>query len=255
VAFFGLFVLKGEISLHVESEEYLMPAKACYVWDSVHGTRHKVESLRELPDWTKRFPSQSLQAKARQALENLSRALSGREPQPHVDIVLASTLQSPEPTSRVLAVFCLGAVNDVPNLLDALADEKHGEVRGTAAFVLKYWLNLKPENQEELKQILVRKNFSADQAEIVVQLLRPLPLADLSQPATYEALIAYLRSDRLAIRELAFEQLQAVAPVEAKDIPYDPAGDSEQRNRAVTAWKKRIPDGKLPARPAAPPVK
>jgi hypothetical protein len=248
MAVLGLFVLKGELGLHVEHEEYTMPAPSRYVWDSVHGPSHRVEALQQLPEWAKRFGSQPLQPRAQQALDNLSRSLSGKD----VDVALASTLEAPDQASRIVAVFCLGAVDDLSGVLNALSDTKYPEVRGTASFVLKYILNLKADNQAQLKLAMDRKGFSAEQAEIVVQLLRPFPVTDINQPATYEALIAYLSNDKLAIRELAYDKLEMLAPVEAKEVPFDPAWDNDRREKAAREWKRRIPDGKLPARPTAP---
>jgi hypothetical protein len=68
---------------------------------------------------------------------------------------------------------------------------------------------------------------------------------DSKLPETYEALIGYLRHDKLPVRELARWHLQRLAP-KITDIPYDAAGSAAEREKAYQEWKKRIPDGKLP---------
>jgi hypothetical protein len=72
-------------------------------------------------------------------------------------------------------------------------------------------------------------------------------------PETYSLLIDNLRHDRLAIRELAFWHLRRLVPA-GQSIRYDPAGSSEQRERAFEQWKKLVPDGKLPPQPPQPPM-
>ena len=62
---------------------------------------------------------------------------------------------------------------------------------------------------------------------------------------TYEALIAYVKHPRPAVRELAHWHLTRLVP-EGNRIKYDPAGPTEEQERAFKEWKKRVPDGKLP---------
>ena len=50
---------------------------------------------------------------------------------------------------------------------------------------------------------------------------------------------------RPAVRELAAWQLYRLVP-SGKDITYDPTGSAEEREQAYKAWKKLVPDGKLP---------
>jgi hypothetical protein len=67
----------------------------------------------------------------------------------------------------------------------------------------------------------------------------------LKQPAVYTSLIGYLQHADLPVRELAFHHLLALVPA-GRTIAYDPAGDPEQRRRAVEEWKKLIPEGSVP---------
>jgi hypothetical protein len=90
-----------------------------------------------------------------------------------------------------------------------------------------------------------RRQYSAGQAEIVLQLLHSFSDIDRDRRETYESLIAYLEHDKLPIRELAKWHLYRMVAA-AKDIPYDPAGSEAQRERAVERWRKLLRDGKLP---------
>jgi len=48
------------------------------------------------------------------------------------------------------------------------------------------------------------------------------------------------------VRELAAQNLAALAPGVAKEIPYDPAGNAMSRQKAIDAWKQKT-GGRLPA--------
>ena len=84
-------------------------------------------------------------------------------------------------------------------------------------------------------------------AAIALELLHSFGDDDLAKAETYEVLIAYLRHDRPAIRELAAWQLYRLVPA-GKDIPYDPTGSREDQEQAYKAWKKVVPTGKVPER-------
>ena len=58
--------------------------------------------------------------------------------------------------------------------------------------------------------------------------------------------IGYLEHENLAVRDLAYRQLAALAPGCAKRVPYDPAGTAEQRPQAVARWRELVPPGKQP---------
>ena len=91
-----------------------------------------------------------------------------------------------------------------------------------------------------------RKSYTERQGELVLQLLHGFTDADIANPATYEVLLACLRNERLAIRELALWRLSGLDPEGAARVRYNPADSAEARERAYLLWKQRIPDGKLP---------
>jgi hypothetical protein len=95
-----------------------------------------------------------------------------------------------------------------------------------------------------------RRQYTPSQAEIILQFLHGFSDRDRTQPETYETIIAYLQSSKLAIRQLAKRQLDQWVP-EGKAIAYDPAGPESERQHAYEDWKKLVPPGRLPSKPKA----
>jgi hypothetical protein len=65
-------------------------------------------------------------------------------------------------------------------------------------------------------------------------------------PETYEVLIDYLTHEKIGIRNLAAWHLIRLVP-EGKTIGFKPDGTPEENEKAIEAWKKLIPAGKVPA--------
>jgi hypothetical protein len=80
-------------------------------------------------------------------------------------------------------------------------------------------------------------------------LLHGFTQAALEQPLTFETLIQYLGHGRLGVREFAAEHLERLVP-QGRKLGYDPAAAPAARTRAQAAWRKLVPEGKLP--PSAP---
>ena len=163
--------------------------------------------------------------------------------------VLSEATNGADSVTRALAIFGLAAIDDLPRLIDALGNPKHADVRATAVLALRHWIGRGPDQDLKLYNALIKqRKYTEPQAEIVLQLLHSFSADDLERPETYETLIAYLRAGKLSIRELARWHLYRTVP-SGKTIPYDPAGSDGEQARAFQAWKKLIPEGKLPPRP------
>src|SRR5262249_55811977 len=130
-------------------------------------------------------------------------------------------------------------------VLAGLNDEKSGDVRRAAAFALVHECNRTQAADIALYKALLGKKYTPGQAEIFMHLLHGFSAPDLLRPETYENLISYLQDKDMGIRELAAWRLYALVP-QGKDIIYDAAGPSEERARGQAAWRKLIPEGKLP---------
>ncbi|HEV3261180.1 MAG TPA: hypothetical protein VG013_30285 [Gemmataceae bacterium] len=254
-----LHVIKGQADLKVGSEHYSLhapPGPAFFAWDSLRGAARGPTRKSKLPAWAEPGGSRAAEGKAIQTAVNKLAARMADKP---VETVLSDALDAADTTTRKLAVHDLAAIDDRLRLLDALGDTKSADVRQTAIDAAQHWIGRGPGQDRKLYNFLVKRGkYSEGQAEIVLQLLHDFGDDDWFRPETYETLIAYLRSSKLPIRELAMWQLYNSDFVPYKDkkkVPYDPAGSEEERERAFKAWKKLIPDGQLPQRPKGPTVK
>ncbi len=245
----ALKVVKGQAYLKGGLVQHLAREKGPgYYWDNIDNVPEPRE--HGLPLWFQEVPTRSRERDWMQALAGLSQSLKNSHVT--VDVVLSEKLKDPEPLTRILSVFCLGATSDLPALLEALADESQVDVRVAAINVLRHWISLRAENEQKLYQALTKKYKSAT-AEIIMILLHNYSVASLQRPETYEQLIEWLKSDKLPIRQLAhwhLYQLPATHDIAAR-IPYDPAEGTEQREQAYQQWKRAVPTGKLPS--TAPP--
>src|SRR5207237_891538 len=118
------------------------------------------------------------------------------------------------------AVYGLAAVDDLPPVGEALADEKHADTRRSAVEALRLWVARGPDEDMRLYELLVKGHeYSPAQAETVLQLLHSFSLEQIGQRDVYETLVNYLTSTRLAVRELARWHLERLAP--AAGIDFD----------------------------------
>ncbi len=257
-----LFVLGGQATVKVRFVEHRdlesTPVPTMLYWDNkgrgVQGPTpargEQIESL--LAVWGK--PANSTR-ELRAALDGLSQRLS--TPQP-IETALAEVVQPTDggqPFHRLLAVRCLAALDDVPDVLNVLEDDRSPpEVRVEAIHALRHWIGRGDDQERRLydaKQrsgILLDKKFRPAEAEMILTLLHTFGSQQVAAPETYGWLIDNLRHERLALRELAYWHLSRLAPA-GRAIAYNPADGVEQRDRAYEQWKKLIPEGKLPPPP------
>jgi hypothetical protein len=241
-----LFVLKGDVVLKENFARYALnapPGAALFTWSSRRGTAGP-HNLKKLPPWALPEAARSDQAKAAaRRVERLRRALEKKD----LNAALEDTLQANAEANRVLAVFSLAAMEEIPAVVAALEDKKHRDVRLTAIEGLRHYLGRSRDNVAELFHFLRQKKFTPAHATITIQLLNSFSDRELARPETYALLIEYLRHDRVAIRELADWHLRRLAP-EAPKYKYDPAGSDAQLKKAQAEWKKLIPEGQVPQR-------
>jgi hypothetical protein len=245
-----LTVLKGEVGLKTEDQQVGLsapPGPAYYRWDSVAGAEGP-ERRDRLPTWTGRVGEPPPAERAR---AELAPAAAARLKERGADVVLRDLLaesareknKDRAALQRSFAVFGLGAVDEVGQVVEALADPEHADARDAAVLALRHWIGMAPGRDQQLYQLLVgREGYRLAQAETVLHLLHSPFAADL--PETYETLIAYLQHGKLAVRALAWWHLTRLAG--RGDVRYDPAGPPEERARACAALKKLLADGKLP---------
>jgi hypothetical protein len=244
-----LWVLKGAVDLQAGAHHYSLrapPGPAYFHWDSIRGQDSGPVRRDQLPDWLEE--GSGTDAKRQEIRAAVQARRQGLCEGPAEKALLAG-LREHEPQARSLAVYGLAAIDHWKQVARALNDSDHADVRESAVRALINWLGRKPSHEAELYHYLVNEQHASPRhAEITCQLLLGFPDEALGHPETYETLIAYLGHTRLPIRQLADWNLRQIAPA-GRQIAYDPAGSAEERERAVQAWKKLIPTGKLPPSP------
>jgi hypothetical protein len=265
-----LGVMSGRVSLKVDYREYpsltAPPGPAMFSWDNKGaGVRGPVKLDQVFPVWNKEVPTTKDANEMRVALEEISKQMVGMR---RVEVVLEEGVQPGRKMSqRTLCILSLGAIDAVPTLLDILSNEDtaYAQDRNVAIFALRRWVSrgavegrrlFDPKAQTGL---LIEKKYRPSEARTIRELLYPLGEVRRREPATFESLINLLKSEKIAIRELAFWHLFRIC--EGVKIPrFDPSFPPEQREMAAAEFLKLVKEGKLPPRaagapPAPPPPK
>ena len=216
------------------------PGRAFLRWDSVSKHTEVIE-MEKFPAEFKRNEQEKQQlAKLCAAAEKLA----GNEP----SAAAARMLKDGEALERRVAVTALGAVNDLPGLLDALADAKHKDVREQAVLATRAWMGRAPGQLKGLRVAMLKEKYTLAQMKVAMHLLFGFDDQERVQPAVFELLISALESKNVAVRELAHWHLVRLAP-KGRDIPYDAGAADADRQAAVERWRQFIPAGELPPRP------
>src|SRR5262249_775475 len=118
---------------------------------------------------------------------------------------------------RKLGIYGLGALDMPGRLLDILNDTEpaHSAERDLSIYVLRRWLSRGLEQGKMLydakntdKGLLRDRKYTAKEAELIAILLHDLSEEAVQQPEAYRLLISCLNHEQLAVRELAYWQLQ-----------------------------------------------
>jgi hypothetical protein len=244
-----LRVVKGQAFVDMDGVGHRLqapPGPAQVVWHSVD-RRPEIQRLEKVPPSL--LPQDDKERAVFGAVAAASRSLTERP----LGAALEGLVKSDKKVDRLVGVTWMGALDQLPQLLDALADARHADVRDQAILVLRQWVGRNAGQVGKLYQALKEHLHNSDvTARTVVQLLFGFNDEERAQPATYELLIGDLMHKQLPVRELAHWHLVRLAPT-GRDIPYDAAGSEAQRRRAAEQWQALIPEGRLPPRPKAPP--
>ncbi|HEV3236506.1 MAG TPA: hypothetical protein VGZ25_05930 [Gemmataceae bacterium] len=241
----AFLVLKGQVFLKHHNHQFTLkqpPGAAFIEWDSVTSLDDSPQVLKELPPWAFSGNTDSEKAKKRKAsLERLQKAIIAKP----VGEVLEALLESDDPTDRHVAVYTMGATDDLPRLGKALRETKHPDVWDSGVVALRHWLGRGPGQDQILYARLLDNKYSPVQAETIMQLLHSFGDDELSKPELYQTLIDFLNNDGRAIRGLAYWHLSRLAP-EGQKFGYNPLEEKPERAAAIEKWRKYIPAGKLP---------
>jgi hypothetical protein len=240
-----LLALKGNIDRGCPECFFALsapPGPALYQWDSVNGGDASAHRLDKLPEWATVPDKESPLVKMkREKLSQFRKAmLSGS-----IESTLKKFLTSEDPNDRRLGMYAAAALDQLHFVGDTLITSKRPDDWQNAVVALRHWLGRGSGQQRLLYDRLIKdRGFTPAEARTVLQMLHGFTELQTSQPLLYSILIDMLRHERLAIRGLAQWHLRRLAPT--VKVEFNPAGDKEERERAHAAWKKAIPDGKLP---------
>jgi hypothetical protein len=250
--------IKGNGTLKSDYREFPMemPGRALCAWDNKRaGLRGPFSSQKPFPQWEKAAPMNKEADEQSAALEELSKKMTDKK---SVDVVLAEGLQAERFTSRLVCIYALGALGEVNRLLDLLGDEdgNRGPDRIETVKVLRRWLSRGPETGKLLYDIekhagLLTENrkYLTGEAETLLKLLYGFSDEELRSEYTYRVLADYLRSPKIAIRELAI----GILIRNGAYVKYNPAWPDAERKKAAAEVEKMVDDHKLPPPQKAPP--
>jgi hypothetical protein len=265
-AYLHLIVRKGSVLFHRDDKTMHMaapPGPALVTWFSLKGRPSDRTAVPKVFEWATAKPTfpANLDAKIRtrlvknreemiKARNSLLVGLAGRGER--ADVALAGMLKSPNREEQILVVRCFGALDNLPELVDALADEERPDVRVAAVDVLRSWIANDRDNDYRLLAELRTKYSKIESGNILI-LLHSFAIKDVRRVETYEFLIGNLSNPKLALRELAAWHLYRLAPALAANVPpFLASAPAEQRDRVRLEWDRLLKEGKLP--PAPPPA-
>ena len=249
-----MIVKEGNVDLKAFGKSYAMkapPGLAYFHWDNVvpDGAATATpdfapQNLESLPAWAR--GTLSIPPNATELLNVAKAIFTKAKDQPgSIEEIFKGLLSDESVPGHRLGVFGLGALDDLPALIDAISTSKIPDVRDTIVIALRHWIGRADGQDQKLYEALLKKNYSPRDAHRFVQLLHSFDDRQKARPATYETLIELLGAKNPAIRQLAEWHLVRLASKGA-DIKFNPLGSDEEREKAIEEWKNLIPAGKLP---------
>jgi hypothetical protein len=227
-------VTEGAVEVASKTNQFALsanPGPEVFRWDSV--TREpELVNLDKLPQLTRNDKE-----KARFAhLCDVAAPLAGKQRGQALERMLAASTSD----ERRVAVTAAGALDDLPRLLGALADEQNADVRNQAILTLRHWLGRGPGQIKTLGLAMIgSKQFRALKNQVVIPLLIGFDEHERVRPGVRDFLVVLLDHKNIAVRELAHWHLVRIAP-KGRDIAYDPAGPAEGRQQAIERWRQLL---------------
>lgn len=243
-----LLVMNGNVDFRAAGEQFRIsapPGPAMIQWDNVHGWDKSPTSQQSLPEWATVADTEEVKL-FKQVLGKFR--LDVREK--GIDATLDEYLASDSKEQRRIAIYVLGATDNLDKIGSILRQAKHADVWENCVRVLRHWIGRGPGQDQILyAKLLENKKLSPVHAETIMQLLHGFSKEQLGQPETYDALVGYLSHDMLGIRGLAHWHLIRVMPAGSK-IAYSPLDPPEMRAKAQAEWRKLISSDETKTPPA-----
>jgi hypothetical protein len=255
-----IIILQGSIEMTHDKQTWRMDRKGpqgLFNWDSLTGRGHFTKLDGE-PPWVKPNPPlppqiaadpklRALVEKRREAMlkarDAFVQALAQSE---NLEVALDKVLtKSPNKEEHVLVVRSYGALDDLPDLVDAMGNEEQAEVRQAAIATVKVWIAQGRDHEAKLLEVLKTK-YSAVESQNIVEMLHYYTLQQTRQRDLYDFLIRRLNDRKIVIRELAAMHLYLYGGPVGGKIRYQADGPELQRQEAQRAWERLVEAGQLP---------
>jgi hypothetical protein len=270
VATLHLLVLQGKAGLSAGEQHYpdlsAPPGPAYFQWSNKGAGLRGPLKQESVPIFFRLVlpidPNKNPDAeKMEQALKQLSlRMPADKDP----SVVLEEVLQKGnDPVPHRLAIYCLGALDEINALLDVLGDTDvvHARERETAIFTLRRWLGRDARNGSKLFDpktktgiLKDKKMYTTSEAETIFALLHDFSEEEIFAVETYDKLARELVSTKVAIAELARWHLYRLAKIQGVSIPsidkFNAATPRDVREVAYSEVKNKIDKGELPVQAA-----
>jgi hypothetical protein len=247
---FVLLALKGEVEVKARGREVALkapPGPALLIGDNIDDRESAPHHLDKLPAWATENVVTEDGKKAKAAIGKFREMAAKKS----VAEAARALVHSDNATERRLGVNILAATDDLGQLAKAMGDAKHPDLWEYGVMALRHWIGRGPGQDQKLyKRLIEEGTYPPGEAEVVLNMLHSFSKEEMARPETYEALIDYLESDRLAIRALALWHLVRMVP-EGKKIGYNPLAEKPERDKAIKKWRELVPHGKLPPKPKA----
>jgi hypothetical protein len=243
-----VLALKGEVVLKDPRHEFTLkapPGPALLEGDTLDEAEPSPQFFGKLPAWAAGAADTEKAKELSAVMARWRKRAAETSPNEAAD----ELLKSDDEAARRSAVVLLAALDDMDRLGEALVNARHQDVWDAGILALRQWIGRGRGQDQKLYQLLTRKKtIPPREAEAILQLLHGFGDDDLEQPETYEALISYLGSERLSLRELAYWHLRRLVPA-GRTIDYDPLAPKERREAGIKPWRQLVPAGKLPPKP------
>ena len=243
----AFFALEGEVVINTKKHATRLlapPGNALYLWDNLTRTPD-VHRFDTLPDSVKPFNED--ERKQFDTISGFAKKWASTPGGIVKAIWQAATSQ--DETERKAAIVGLGALDEMPRLMQVLSDKDHADARDMAVLAIRHWLGRAPGQSILLHQHLTKnEGYTPTQAKNLLYLFNGIEESKLRQPETYDILIQTLNHAKMPARELARWHLVRLVP-NGKSVKYDAAAAEAIRLQAIAEWRRLVPEGKLPSPP------
>ncbi|MBX3443159.1 MAG: hypothetical protein KF774_12205 [Planctomyces sp.] len=225
-----LFVVAGAVDVRRGPEDVIASEAAPEWTEWTNPSSTQFIALGTLPVWLD--PTARVPMTTRNFSRNYEPEFALDQP---IQMSIPPVLRDRRAHMARLAAQTLALTDDVENLVLALSND-HEEARLAAIVSLREWLPRQLENDDRLREAASRV-FRGEDAAVAVELLWGKSDADVRSEAAAQQLLAWMGSDNVAIRELAFFQVHRLT---GKDLGYRPVNPLAQREAALERWREHV---------------